>query len=253
MTDLSQTIIARSDQLNADDLIGGPRTVTITRVTADPSSAEQPVTVHYEGENGRPFKPCKSMRRVMVAVWGAQGDKMVGQSMTLYRDPSVQFGGLAVGGIRISHMTGIDQDKQLALMVTRGRKAPYKVKPLKMEASAPRGVDRATLIAGAEKAAAVGMAALEKFWGTLNTEQRRALRDEMDRIKRVASDADAQPEEESDPFGLPRLDEADDPAAAGRAAFATGTPLGDVPEHYGDDEADAWRNGWLAAEREAEA
>ena len=139
MTDLSPTIIARSDQLNADDLIGGPRTITITRVTADPSSAEQPVTVHYEGENGRPFKPCKSMRRVMVAVWGAQGDAMVGQSMTLYRDASVQFGGLAVGGIRISHMTGIDQDKQLALMVTRGRKAPYRVKPLKAPAPAPRG------------------------------------------------------------------------------------------------------------------
>ena len=32
MVDLSKTIIAKSDQLNADDLLGGPITITIEDV-----------------------------------------------------------------------------------------------------------------------------------------------------------------------------------------------------------------------------
>lgn len=138
--DMSQFIAARSDQLNADDLMDNPRIITITRVTASPDSAEQPVSIHYEGGEGRPFKPCKTMRRIMVAVWGKDASKYVGRSMKLYRDPDVQFGGMKVGGIRVSHMSHIDGDKTVALLVTRGRKAPYTVRPL---ADAPAADDPA--------------------------------------------------------------------------------------------------------------
>ena len=62
--DLSQTIIPKSDQLNADDLIAGPRTIRITAVST--GNAEQPVVINYEGDNGRPYKPSKSMRRILV-------------------------------------------------------------------------------------------------------------------------------------------------------------------------------------------
>ena len=134
MVDMSATIAAKSDQLNADDLIGGPRTITITRVTGNEGNAEQPVNVFFEGDDGKPFRPCKSMRRVMVAVWKADASKYVGQSMTLYRDPKVKWGGMEVGGIRISHMTGLDREMQIALMVTKGNRKPYVVKPLKVEA-----------------------------------------------------------------------------------------------------------------------
>lgn len=129
--DMSQFIAARSDQLNADDLMDNPRTITITKVTASPDSAEQPVSIHYEGGEGRPFKPCKTMRRIMVAVWGKDASQYVGRSMTLYRDPDVQFGGMKVGGIRVSHMSHLPEKKTVALLVTRGRKAPYTVNPLK--------------------------------------------------------------------------------------------------------------------------
>jgi hypothetical protein len=70
MVDMSQFIAAKSDQLNADDLMDAPRTITITKVTAAPDAAEQPVSIHYEGGEGRPWKPCKTMRRIMVGVWG---------------------------------------------------------------------------------------------------------------------------------------------------------------------------------------
>lgn len=133
MVDMSQTIAPKSDQLNADDLIGGPRTITITRVTGNEGNAEQPVNIFFEGDNGKPFRPCKSMRRVMVKIWGADASKYPGNSMTIYRDPKVKWGGMEVGGIRISHMTGIDQKQTMALTESKQARKPYTVQPLKVE------------------------------------------------------------------------------------------------------------------------
>jgi hypothetical protein len=131
--DMAQFIAPKSDQLNADDLIAGPRTITVTGVSASPDAAEQPVSIHFEGDNGKPFKPCKSMRRVMVNVWGADAKQYTGRSMTLYRDSKVKFGGMEVGGIRISHMSHIDTPVTMALTATRAKRAPYRVEPLKAE------------------------------------------------------------------------------------------------------------------------
>lgn len=127
-TDLSTTIAPKSDQMNADDLIAGPRTLRVTGVRI--LGEEQPVAIHFEGERN-PYKPCKSMRRVLVHLWGADGKNYAGRSMTLFRDPEVAFGGSQVGGIRISHLSHIDGDKKLALMASRGHRKPYVVKPLK--------------------------------------------------------------------------------------------------------------------------
>ena len=123
-----QTITPKSDQLNADDLISGPATVTVTGVKR--GSAEQPVAVELSGYEGRPYKPCKSMRRVLVAIWGDRPGEWVGRSMTLYCDPEVKFGGMRVGGIRISHMSHIDKPTVLLLTATRGKKSEMKIEPL---------------------------------------------------------------------------------------------------------------------------
>lgn len=131
---MANFIAPKSDQVNADDLIGGPRTITITRVTGNEGNAEQPVNVYFEGDDGKSFRPCKSMRRVMVKIWGTDASKYVGQSMTLYRDPKVKWGGMEVGGIRISHMTGLDRPETMPLTETRSARKPYTVQPLKMEA-----------------------------------------------------------------------------------------------------------------------
>lgn len=127
--DLSHTIVPKSDQLNADDLIAGNITITVTDIKAS-DSPDQPVIIHYENDNGRPYKPCKSMRRVLIQAWGANGKQWIGKSMTLYRDPDVKFGGQAVGGIRISHLSNIDRDMNFMLTVTRARRAAYSVKKL---------------------------------------------------------------------------------------------------------------------------
>lgn len=135
MSDMRQAIIPKSDQLNADDLIAGEMTIKITGVTVK-GGQEQPVSIHFEGDNGKPYKACKSMCRVMVAAWGPDSSKYVGRSMTLYRDPKVKWAGMEVGGIRISHMSDIPDDQVMALTVTRGSKKPYTVKPL-VATSAP--------------------------------------------------------------------------------------------------------------------
>lgn len=129
MTDLAKTIAPKSDQLNADDLIAGPITITITGVRGN-DDADQPVSVGFEGDGGKPYKPCKSMRRVMVHCWGADGKSYAGRRMTLYRDENVQFGGIKVGGIRISHMSDIERETTMALTATRAKRTPYTVKPL---------------------------------------------------------------------------------------------------------------------------
>jgi len=126
---MKPTVIPKSDQLNADDLIAGAtRTIKITGVRV--VSKDQPVSISYEGDKGKPYKPCVSMTRVMIMIWGDDGEKYIGQSMTLYNDESVTWAGKAVGGIRISHMTGIKEKRIMQLTATRGNKKPYSVEPL---------------------------------------------------------------------------------------------------------------------------
>lgn len=132
------TIAPKSDQLNADDLIGKTLTITVTKVTMK-AGDEQPVSIFFKGDNGKPYKPGKSMRRVLVAVWGADANLYVGKSMTLYRDAAVKFGGLDVGGIRISHMSDLDKQQTIALTATRGVKKGHTVKPLPSGAKQQEG------------------------------------------------------------------------------------------------------------------
>jgi len=145
--DITHTIVPKSDQLNADSFMGGPKTYTVAKVTANEGSADQPINIYFEGEP-LVFRPCKSMRRVIVKIWGPDASKYTGSSMTLYRDPKVKWGGMEVGGIRISHMTGLDKPEVMALTETRAARKPYTVKPLVVEAAAPKP-DRAAKLAEA--------------------------------------------------------------------------------------------------------
>jgi hypothetical protein len=133
MIDLSTTIEPKSDQLNADDLIAGPRTIQVTSVSLL-GEPDQPIAINFDGDKGKPYKPCKSMRRLLVALWGPDGAKYTGRSMTLYRDPTVKFGGAAVGGIRISHLSHISKPESIPLMVTRSVRKLFKVLPLSIDA-----------------------------------------------------------------------------------------------------------------------
>lgn len=129
MSSMLATIVPKSDQQNYDDFVGGvTKTIKVTGVKI--LAGDQPVAIHFEGDEGKPYKPGKSMRRVLVHVWGSDANAYVGKSMTLYGDPTVRFGGANVGGIRISHMSGITEPVTLALTATRAQRKPYTVQPL---------------------------------------------------------------------------------------------------------------------------
>lgn len=198
ISDLRDTIIPKSDQLNAEQLLGGPITITVTDVRRG-GGEEQPVVIHYEGEGGRPYKPCKSMRKILVFAWGQDGSQWIGRSMTLFNRPDVKFGGEEVGGIRISHMSHIAKDISVALTATRGRKEKTSIKRL---AEGPTVEDsRARL----EAAARGGMKSLIATWPTIPKPHKLALGGENgcpDEFKRLAEAADAkagESEPERDP------------------------------------------------------
>lgn len=128
--DISKTIEPKSDQLNADDLIGGPKTIKIRDVKAIDAET-QPVSIYFDGDNNKPYKPSKGMRRVLVALWGADAKSFIGRSLTLYRDDKVKFGGLEVGGIRISHASHIDKPVRVLETVSRGKRTPITIDVLK--------------------------------------------------------------------------------------------------------------------------
>lgn len=186
MNDMSAVIIPKSDQINADDLLAGPMTITVAAVSIRPGT-EQPVSISFDGDNGKPYKPCKSMCRVLVQCWGPDANQYTGRSMTLYCDPKVTWGGMAVGGIRISHMTDINGTQVMALTATKGSKKPFTVKPLKAPAPPPSAT---TLFASAEVAAAQGVATYQTFFTALSKEHRAVLLPRHEDLKATAKTAD---------------------------------------------------------------
>ena len=193
MIDISQTTAPKSDQLNSDDLIGGPRTITITRVSAN-EGGDQPINVFFEGDDNKPFRPCKGMRRVMMAIWGNNGATYAGKSMTIWRDPSVTWGGMAVGGIRISHMSHMDRDTTLAITESKTKRKPLVVRMLSVVApTAPTETPDAAY-ALARAAAANGKAAFTTWW---QSDEGRACRDAvkpiMPELQAAVAAADAPP------------------------------------------------------------
>lgn len=158
--DLTDTIAADSDQLDAVDLLSGPRTFTIEKVGKN--NAEQPVNITLV-EFPRVWRPSKSMRRVLVACWGVDASKYAGRRVTLYCDPTIRFGGQEVGGTRISHLSHLDAPKKVALLVSRTKTEIFVVQPLVETAE-----DR--------------VAEYKREWATATPERREAIKAEVDAL-----------------------------------------------------------------------
>jgi hypothetical protein len=132
--DIRKTTEPDSSQLNYDDVATTPLTITVTEVKA--GGPDQPVELHNAEYPGRPYKPGKSMRRVLIAAWGTEASAYVGRRITLYGDPTIKFGKDAVGGIRIRALSHITEPLTVALTVTRGKRAPFTVQPLPSDTGA---------------------------------------------------------------------------------------------------------------------
>lgn len=129
MSMIKQFIEAKSDQWNATDFVGGPRTFTIENVKVS-MGQDQPVSIKLQGEV-KVWRCCKTTARLMVAAWGEDEAAWSGKSATLFCEPTVRFGAQETGGIRISHMSHLDKPLKLALPVSRGKLTVFTVQPLK--------------------------------------------------------------------------------------------------------------------------
>jgi hypothetical protein len=206
MMDMSAVITPKSDQINADDLIGGPMTITIRSVDIK-GGQEQPVSISFDG-SGKVFRPCKSMSRVLVAAWGADAKAYIGRSLTLYRDPKVKWGGMEIGGIRISHMSHLDRQMTLALTVTKGKRDPYVIKQLETQRAQ---VNETAIHQEAREAASYGTETFGKWWKA-HPDWREACRPILDELKATCDRADAAgvgpfaPDATPDPADLARAE-----------------------------------------------
>lgn len=241
MNDMSQVIIPKSDQINADDFVAGPITFQIEGVEIR-AGTEQPVSIHLAGEP-RAWKPCKSMSRVLVAAWGPDANVYKGRSVTLYRDPTVKWGGMEIGGIRISHLSHIERDMLLQLTATKGKRAPHIVKPITAQADKVADGVKALIdrIKAGEDVTAEPAVAKQREWLAKN---RPELATEVDdAIAAAAAAVDPFEENSADEdMGEELFPDAPDPrkakadeiiAAAGKVA--TKAALEALKEQYGPD------------------
>ena len=129
--DISNTIEPDSTQINADDLISAPITVTIREVSK--GNTEQPVNIHLVEYPDRAYRPSKSMRRVIVAAWGSDASQYAGRQLKLFRNPDIKFGRDTVGGIEIEAMSHLNKPLEVPLTVSRGKRRKFVVQPLQQQ------------------------------------------------------------------------------------------------------------------------
>jgi len=121
VANVSQTVLAKSDQLNFDDFSGNKKVILITDVKV--KIGDQPISVSYDGHNGKPWKPSLGMRRLLIEAYGEESDNWIGKSVELYGDATVKWAGAEIGGIRISALSDIDKSGLTAFIaLSRGKR-----------------------------------------------------------------------------------------------------------------------------------
>lgn len=134
--ELLKAIETKSDQLNADDFIAGPRVFEIAGVSANATGdGTQPWNVRLAGQS-RFYRPNKGFRRGLVKALGEDCASWVGKKIELYTDPSVTFGNEVTGGIKIGALSGIEDPVTIDLLVKR-RRVKHTIRPLSEQDGAP--------------------------------------------------------------------------------------------------------------------
>lgn len=171
----------RSDQWNADDFIGGPRTFTIANVK--PGAAEQKYDIELVEGEGRVWRPPVTVLRLLIAAWDDETEVWKGRRVQLYRDPTITFGRDQVGGIRIKALSHIDKPITERLTVTRGKRGQFTIQPL------------TAAVTPAQVAASTDIEQLRAWWHGADETTRDAITKRVDALK-----ADAAPVTEGNPW-----------------------------------------------------
>lgn len=133
--DFAATTKAKSDQMNAVDLVGGPAVFRITDIYAT-GSADQPMAIRVDG-HAQPWKPSKTFRRVLLLLWpNTEPSDWVGRDVVLWCDPEIKWAGEKVGGIAISHASHIDERKVYKLAESSNKRKTITIDPYRPQAQA---------------------------------------------------------------------------------------------------------------------
>jgi len=130
MVDITSVLVAKSDQINGPDLIGGPRVVKLSGVKL--TGKEQATDIAIVGDD-KLWRPCKTVVRLLARAWGNETDNWIGKSAQLYYDPDVRYGKTMPGGVRISHLSHLNGELTVCLQVRKGVVKEYTIKPLATE------------------------------------------------------------------------------------------------------------------------
>jgi hypothetical protein len=175
---LKITAEPRSDQINAEDFLGGSKTYTIAGIRE--GAAEQKYDIVLEGEK-RVWRPPPTVLRTLMKAWESDDSAdWIGKRVTLYCDETVTFGKETPGGIRVSHVSGIDKPATVSVTEKRGRRKRVTVQPLP---DAPAPVDWAAQIEGT----AGDVEALRRLWQ--DASKAGANEDTLNRIAQAAQEA----------------------------------------------------------------
>jgi hypothetical protein len=126
--DISQALVAKSDQLNASDLSGSPIVATIADVRK--GDAVKPVIIDLIGMDGRPWKPSKGMLRVIAHAWGTESDKWIGRLVKLANNPEVIYAGEKVGGVEVIAMSHINAAFTIPVRISQKKVKQHHVEVL---------------------------------------------------------------------------------------------------------------------------
>lgn len=120
----------KSDQLNYETFLTGPQTFTVSKVT--PGDRDHPVFIHMNECPATPYKPSKGMLKCIAQPdgWGDKSSQWVGKSITLYGDPTVIYGGVEVGGIKVAALSDINGDYETLISARRGVRKPHIIKKI---------------------------------------------------------------------------------------------------------------------------
>ena len=124
-SELQACAAAKSDQIDADNLIGGiTMDVTIKAVQRGPSN-EQPLQLVLE-ETEKFYRPSKTYRRALIGCFGDEPSNWIGKRLRLVRNPDTMFGGVKVGGVEVSHAS-IEAPMVFMLQAKRGKKSAVSI------------------------------------------------------------------------------------------------------------------------------
>jgi hypothetical protein len=131
MIDLTKHIEADSDCLVAADLVGGPLTILVERVTESGKNDKKKIDIFYANSE-KPFRPCKSMLRILCELWKTtDATTFIGRGITLYREPDCMWKGEKTPGVRICGLSHIEKAVTVVANERRGKMATYQIEPIR--------------------------------------------------------------------------------------------------------------------------